>query len=197
MIGAEFSNEDFETLSEWLMRRGKGIFDIVELEGFLTAIVIGPNTLSPLAWLPKVWGGKQPDFRNLEEMNRFIALVMRFYNSIVMVFETSPGEFAPTFYGSEVDGKKVIVVDEWCEGFMKGMRLDAAGWKSLKRERPDLLKPLELFGTRAGWRELKAGGEVALHAEWSPRIAPAVRDIHAFRLPHRERMLSERRKRPH
>ena len=55
-----FSDEDFETLGNWLVRRAKGISDIVELEGFLTAIVIGPNTLSPLAWLPKVWGGKNP-----------------------------------------------------------------------------------------------------------------------------------------
>jgi len=53
MIGAQFSDEDFETLSDWLGRRGKGITDIVELEGFLTAIVIAPNTLSPLTWLPK------------------------------------------------------------------------------------------------------------------------------------------------
>jgi hypothetical protein len=43
-----FSDEDFETLDNWLVRRAKGLSDIVELEGFLT-IVIGPNTLSPLA----------------------------------------------------------------------------------------------------------------------------------------------------
>jgi uncharacterized protein len=194
---AEFSNEDFETLSAWLLRRRKGIFDIVELEGFLTAIVVGPNTLSPLAWLPKVWGGKQPDFKGLEEMNRFVALVMRFYNSIAWIFETTPGEFVPTFYERRVEGKKVIIVDEWCEGFMKGMRLDSAGWKPLKRERPELLKPLELFGTPAGWRELKKGGEATLHATWSRRIAPAVRDIHAFWLPHRQRTLSESRRGPH
>ena len=47
MIGAQFSDEDFETLSDWLGRRDKGIADIVELEGFLTAVIIGPNTLSP------------------------------------------------------------------------------------------------------------------------------------------------------
>ncbi len=197
MIGAEFSNEDFETLSDWLLRRGKGIFDIVELEGFLTAIVIGPNTLSLLSWLPKIWGGKHPDFRDLEEMNRFVALVMRFYNNIVLTFETSPGEFAPTFYESQVKRKTVIIVDEWCAGLMKGLRLDSASWKLLKRERPELLKPLELFGTRAGWRELEAGGEAAMHEKWSPRIAPAVRDIHAFWLPHRRRVVSEHRSRPH
>jgi uncharacterized protein len=141
------------------MRRGTGIFDIVELDGFLTAIVIGPNTLSPLTWLPKVWGGKQPKFKETGELNRFVALVMGYYNSIVACFESDPGSFEPTFYESKVGAKAVIVVDEWCAGFMKGMRLDSPGWKPLRRERPDLVKPIELFGTRGGWRELKAGGE--------------------------------------
>jgi uncharacterized protein len=187
--GAGFSDEDFESLSDWVMRRGKGITDVVELEGFLTAIVIGPNTLSPLAWLPKVWGGKHPDFKDVEELNRFVALVMRFYNSIVAIFETSPEEFEPTFYEREVRGNAVFIVDEWCWGFMKGVRLDAAGWKPLKRERAELLKPLQLFGTNAGFRELDAGGADKMHTLWSPRIAPAVREIHAFWLPHRRRAL--------
>lgn len=154
MIAAEFSDEDFESLSNWLMRRGKGITDIVELEGFLAPIVIGPNTLSPLAWLPKVWGGRQPDFKDLDEMNRFVALVMAFYNNIVLIFETSPKEFEPTFYERDIDGETVFIVDEWCWGFMKG------------------------------------GGADRMHALWSPRIAPAVREIHAFWLRHRRRTLS-------
>jgi uncharacterized protein len=186
MIGADFSEENFQALSEWLIRRGKGIFDIVELDGFLTAIVIGPNTLSPLKWLPKVGGGKVPKFKDLEEMNRFIALVMGYYNSIVTIFESEPGQFEPTFYERKVGGKTVVIVDEWCCGFLKGMRLDSPGWKPLKRRRPELLRPLELFGTRAGWRELKAGGDARTHATWSPRIAPAVREIYAFCLPHRQ-----------
>lgn len=193
-----FSDEDFKTLSDWLMRRGKGIFDVVELEGFLTAIVIGPNTLSPLAWLPKVWGGNQPTgFKDPDELNRFIALIMGFYNSIAVVFETAPGEFEPTFYESRDKGRKVIIVDEWCVGFIKGMRMDSRGWKLLKRERPELLKPIELFGTRGGWLECEARGELAMHTEWSPRVAPAVRDIHAFWLPHRKRVLESRTRRQH
>jgi hypothetical protein len=50
--------------------------------------------------------------------------------------------------------------------------------------RPELLKPMELFGTRAGWRKLEAGGEAAMHATWSVRIAPAVREIYAYWLPY-------------
>lgn len=197
MTPEPFTEEDFETLSDWLVRRGKGLCDIVELDGFFTAIVIGPNTLSPLKWLPKVWGVKVPKFKDLEEMNRFIALVMGYYNSIVAVFESEPGQFEPTFYERKVGGRTIMIVDEWCTGFIKGMRLDAASWKPLKRERPELLKPVELFGTRAGWRELRAGGDAQMHATWSPRIAPAVREIYAFWLQHRRHDLSPRAPRQH
>jgi len=180
-----FSEQDFDELAGRLRRRAKGIFDIVELEGFLTAIVIGPNSIIPMLWLPKIWGGAQPKFQDLAELNHFTALIMAYHNEIVGEFEHSPQMFEPTFYESEVEGRRIAIVDEWCSGFLKGMRLDTPGWKSIKRERPDLLKPIQLFGSPAGWRELESGGEAPMHATWSPRIAPAVRDIHAYWLPHR------------
>src|SRR5476651_2138603 len=114
MTDLGFSEECFETLADWLMRRATGMFDIVELEGFLTAIVIGPNTLSPLKWLPRVWGGKAPKFKDLDEMNRFTHLVMGFYNSIVSTFEYAPEQFTPTFYERKVGSKAIVIVDEWC-----------------------------------------------------------------------------------
>ena len=185
-----FTNEDFQRLDEWLLRRPTGLLDAVMLEGFLTAIVIGPNTLLPSAWWPKVFGGRKPHFRNEEEFRQAVDWVMRFYNDIAMHFETDPGGFEPTFYESKMGRKRVLIVDEWCEGFMKGMRLDAAGWKPLARERPELLRPFRLFGTRAGWKELAAGGEGKLHTQWSVRVAPAVRDIYAFWLPRRRAQLA-------
>jgi uncharacterized protein len=185
-----FTNEDFQRLDEWLLRRRTGLLDAVMLEGFLTAIVIGPNTLMPMTWLPKVWGGRQARFKDLEEMNRFMALVMGLHNDIALHFDTDPSGFEPTFYESKVGKKRVLVVDEWCEGFMKGMRIDSAGWKRLGRERPELLRPLRLFGTRAGWRELATGGEGKLHAQWSVRVAPAVREIYAYWLPHRRAQIA-------
>ena len=183
-----FSDDDFEQLEAWLQRRRTGIFDIVVLEGFLTAVVIGPNTISPMLWLPKVWGKGKPQFKDLEELNRFVALVMGLYNEIAGCFEQDPAAFKPSFYERPFNDETVIIVDEWCEGFIKGMRVDTEGWKPLKRERRDLLKPMELFGTRAGWLKLQDGGEAAMHATWSVRIAPAVREIYAFWLPYRRAM---------
>jgi uncharacterized protein len=185
LLPSPLTDDEFEELDAWLLRRSTGITDIVELEGFLTAIVIGPNTLSPNLWLPKVWGGKAPKFKDLAEMNHFIALVMGLQNDLVLIFDQAPEQFRPTFYESKVEGRRIQIVDEWCVGFLKGMRLDSAGWKSLKRARPDLLKPIELFGSKAGWRELKAGGNEKMHRRWSPKITPAVRAIHAYWIPHR------------
>jgi uncharacterized protein len=180
-----FSDADHRQLDEWLTRRSQGITDIVELEGFLTAIVIGPNTLQPTRWLPKVWGGTQPKFKDLEELDRFVVLVMGYYNDIVAWFEQEPDRFEPTFYESNVGGKRILIVHEWCFGFLKGMRLDAAGWKPLKQSSPELLKPIQLFGSPAGWKQLKAGGDAKMHKTWSPKIAPAVRAIHQYWLPAR------------
>jgi uncharacterized protein len=180
-----FSDQDFDLLEAWLMRRSKGITDIVELEGFLTAVVIGPVTLMPSVWLPKVLGGKSSGFRTEAEFGEFVRLVMGFYNVIVVWFDRDPEHFEPTFYESRVDGKRIFVVDEWCWGFMKGVRVNSAEWKPLKQERPELLRPIQLFGTTAGFRELDAGGAEVMHRKWSPKITPAVRAIHAYWLPKR------------
>ncbi len=59
------------------------------------------------------------------------------------------------------------------------------GVKPLKQSRPDLLKPIQLFGSPAGWKELKAGGDAKMHKAWSPRIAPCVRAIYQYWLPAR------------
>jgi len=168
-----------------LDRRPKGIQDIVELEGFLTALVIGPNLMQPADWLPKVWGGQHPNFKDPETLNRFVTLVLGLHNDLAVVFDQAPDQFHPTFYESTVDGRRIQIVDEWCFGFLKGMRMGSVGWKPLKQQRPDLLKPLQLFGSPAGWKELKAGGDEVMHRRWSPQITPAVRAIHAVWLPHR------------
>jgi uncharacterized protein len=184
-LPSPFTDADFDELAAWLERRPKGIQDIVELEGFLTALVIGPNLVQPAVWLPKVWGGRKSNFKDPETLNRFVTLVVGLHNDLAAVFDQAPEQFHPTFYESTVDGRRIQIVDEWCFGFLKGMRMDPVGWKPLKKERPDLLKPLQLFGSPAGWKEMEAGGDEVMHRRWSPQITPAVRAIHAYWLPHR------------
>jgi len=170
--------------------------DVVTLEGFLTAIVIGPVTLSPATWMSSIWGGGNPEhapqFRSLEDFNYLVGLIMRLYNGVVFTFEADPAAFSPTFYQHTAEGKTHTIVDEWCDGFLQGVRLAQEAWQPMLNSDPDMLKPFELFATPEGWAELDAAAdEEAMHREWSSKIAPTVRAIHAYWLPYRRALSSE------
>ena len=116
----------------------------VTLEGFLTAIAIGPVTVTPEQWLPRVFGGDpedpMPEISSMKIFNRVVSLVMRLYNSVIMIFEIAPEKFSPTFYIREVEGKTYTIVDEWCSGFLQGIALTGDAWQPLLDERPGILR---------------------------------------------------------
>ena len=97
----------------------------VTLEGFPTAIAIGPVTLTQEHWLPRVFGSapedSMPEVPAMKVFNRVINLIMRLYISVIMIFEIAPEKFSPTFYIREVEGKTYTIVDEWCSGFCRGL----------------------------------------------------------------------------
>jgi len=55
------------------------------LDGFLTAIVVGPEEVPPSTWFPMIWGtpGDRPIFRSPDEEKRIRKLMMRAYNAIL------------------------------------------------------------------------------------------------------------------
>lgn len=192
------SEKEFEELDRLLLSDDmpESCMDVVTLEGYLTAIVIGPVTLSPATWLPSIWGGGEqedsPQFQSLEDFNHLVGLIMRLYNEVVLTFETDPEAFSPTFYQRTVKGNTYTIVDEWCDGFLQGIRLARDAWQPLLDSDPEMLKPLRLFATPEGWAELDAAeNEEAMHAKWSRKIAPTVRAIHAYWLPYRRALSSE------
>ncbi len=99
---------------------------------------------------------------------------MRLYSSVIMALEIAPQDFSPSFSTREVEGKSYTIVDEWCSGFLQGIRLTQEAWQPLLDEQP-VLRPFQLFATPEGWGELAAApDEPAMDAEWSSMIAPTV-----------------------
>jgi uncharacterized protein len=68
-----------------------------DLDGFLTAIVIGPELILPSEWLPVIWGDEEPAFVSDEEMRTVIGTIMGRYNEIATCFASNPDEFKPIF----------------------------------------------------------------------------------------------------
>ncbi len=116
-----------------------------DLDGFLTGIVIGPELVLPSEWLPVVWGGDEPEFESVEQMQTIIGTVMGRYNEIVAVMAADPGSFKPIF--REAQGGTFIVTD-WAAGFLDAVSLRRKAWEPLfnHRRAKTLIEPLLILG---------------------------------------------------
>lgn len=124
-----------------------------ELDGYLTALVIGPALVPPNVWLPKVWANgddQAPVFADMATAQRVLALIMRHMNGIVATFARAPDTFKPLFDINTYPGDDHAYVDGeiWSHGFMAGIAIAGDAWLPLLSA-PALLQtfhPLRLLG---------------------------------------------------
>jgi len=70
-----------------------------DLDGFLTAIVVGPELIMPRAnGLSVIWGDEEPEFESGAQAETMIGLIMGRYNEIVAGFNADPERFEPIFW---------------------------------------------------------------------------------------------------
>src|SRR5438034_11149633 len=79
--------------------------DLEMLDGFLTAIVSGPDSMQPSEWLPQVWsdGGRaaSPAFASSDQAQRIMGLMLRHMVGIQRTLGESPTRFKPLLYMPE------------------------------------------------------------------------------------------------
>ena len=187
------SDEEIELLQTVLLDRvdedavtdGKdeGVLDVSELDGLLTAVVSGPVTIVPSRWLPAVWGDFEPTWHSVDDYGAFMSMLMRHMNSIAEILIEEPAAFEPMFLEHVWKGKAVVVVDEWCEGYMRGVGLAADEWHAGVPEIADLLAPIRAFTAATDWRAHELSEPQA--AKLRDAIAPNVRALHAYWLARR------------
>src|SRR5512133_2312695 len=99
-LSTPLSDEELEELDRFL--RSAAVSDatmpLAALDGYLSAIVIGPATLLPSQWLPGVWGPSEddaPDYRSAEQAQRILELVMRHMNGIIWTLQYDADAYDP------------------------------------------------------------------------------------------------------
>jgi len=194
------TDAELDELDRFLMSdaTGEDAMDISMLDGFLTALAVGPNTLPPARWMPLVWGGDVV-WSSPQQMERVTTLIFRHANDILFYLRDDPETFEPLLYEREEEGRKVPVIDEWCIGFVKGMALDEPGWQSLMdlEEGEEMLYPILLYGTEAGWDELEKNPRIAARGEeFAAMLGESVMAIMAWSLPQRKEKSTLRREEP-
>jgi uncharacterized protein len=123
----------------------------MELDGYLTGIVVSPDLLLPSRWLGRIWGEDEPIFDNEGQLQTVISAVMDHYNAIIAALDAGfkkleaqqPIDYRPLFLATG-DKPKHDVVRTWICGFGKAMALAPEGWCSIAEDERTqiLLAPL-------------------------------------------------------
>jgi uncharacterized protein len=118
----------------------------LELEGYLTGLVVLPEIIPPSLWMPGLWAGGKPLFGREDEVRTALASVIAHYNSIGDLIDTRGPKWKPIYFAADgtVDLESCRL---WVRGFWKAWGLAPASWRVLafdKRTQP-LLEPFGAF----------------------------------------------------
>jgi len=123
------------------------------LDGFLHAIAIGPETILPSRWLPKIWrqeeGSMTLPVEDEQQANYLLSLIMRHFNSIVSGFELQPPFVDPLWMTTQYDELgEFDDAEGWAYGFCEGVNLSCAAWRPLLRDTQGAhwYRPIGLLG---------------------------------------------------
>ncbi|MGB8897384.1 MAG: UPF0149 family protein, partial [Pseudolabrys sp.] len=127
MKSQPLTNAEFDHLSDVLNRFGSPrSMNLEMLDGFLTALICGPDLVPPSAYLPQIFGDKLV-FDDKVALEEFLSLIMRHWNTI-----------ADTLYSGEVyvpllleDNSGTAHANDWATGFVRGMGLRKENWAGL------------------------------------------------------------------
>lgn len=194
-IPEPLTSEELDALERYLLDlNAEEGMTLDMLDGFLHAVAIGPVTVMPSRWLPKVWGQHEgammPPTDSLDEVNHWLGVVMRHFNSIVWGFEQRPPLVAPCWATVRYsDSEEFDDAEMWAYGFTEGVKLSQAAWQTLLDDTDGQrwYRPMGLLGEddfSADQDALTRTPEqrAALAAE----IEASLLHIHAFWLPRRQ-----------
>ena len=153
---APLSDEELDDLDQFLVSdlTSDETMGLSALDGYLTAIVLGPTTLLPSQWLPGVWGPTEehaPEFQSPEQAQHIFELILRHMNGIIWSLQRDEGDFDPLFDITTYPNNPHDYEDGemWAYGFMQGIELCRADWQPMfdDPEAMKALRPIYLLGS--------------------------------------------------
>lgn len=197
------SDAQLDRLQELLEASGSGkAMNMERLDGFLSALITGPDLVMPSEYLPLVWGGESADessFASEHALEEFVSLLISHWNAIASTLH-SGDVYVPIFLEDE---KGVAHGFDWAKGFMQGVDLRRGSWVELiaDKEAGGAILPIALMAGEVDpdWphepltdekREeiliMMAAGLVSIHRYFEPHrrdMARANRKEHTYRRP--------------
>jgi uncharacterized protein len=158
------TDEQVDRLHALLTREelGDNVMDLEALDGFLSALVVGPALVMPSEYLPEIFDGTMPVWESAELAGETIALIQALWNQIVDRLQVDLGDVEhfsgamPLMAWPEMDEQTKDSVDPfaaipegfplgalWATGFLHGMSLRQGEWDDLIDEHPEITEQLD------------------------------------------------------
>jgi len=138
-LGASpFGDQQRARLDGWL-REGawpRGHMDIVELEGYLVALIAWPVGVPTGAWLPPIWGVRgwrvPQKIAARSQFEEFVALTVGFMRELDRSLTQQPARFESSVLRGLNGRARVTGLQAWGKGFTAGLTLGSQGlkWRS-------------------------------------------------------------------
>jgi uncharacterized protein len=126
----------------WLALRASSaapsrIGSMLELEGFLTGVLVAPSPIDPSRWIAGLWSKDDPVFDDEQKFTAAFESVMDRYNTLSDEIEASlerlqtehECDWRPAFQPAH--GKpSQAAIRQWAKGFWTAASLDPAGWST-------------------------------------------------------------------
>jgi uncharacterized protein len=122
---------ELDRLTSVLARFGdKHSMNLEHLDGFLAALICGPDTVLPSEYLPVIWGDRlvlEDTFKAQPLLRDFLSLIMRHWNAIADTLH-SGDVYLPLLLEDE---NGISRANDWANGFLRGIELRKNDWADL------------------------------------------------------------------
>jgi uncharacterized protein len=186
------NERELDFMQEMLLEYGNddSVLDISELDGYLTAIVSGPDMIPMSVWYPALWGGadKQAEFASEKQLQKFLKLLLQHMNNNAVMLMNYRDEFEAMFNFANPEpmaesAAQLLIAEEWCFGYMRGVAL-CAGWADLPEQLQPAMASIRLHGTEECFDAVEALS-IEEHQDSVRRIEPAARELYSWWLSQR------------
>ena len=134
VVTVPFGDAQRTRLTAWLREAGwpREHMDMVELEGYLVALIVWPVAISTGAWLPPIWGGRgwrvprKIAARSLYE--EFVSLVVANMRDLDRRL-SQPSGFELSVLRGIKDDARIDALHRWGRGFIRALTLGSQGLK--------------------------------------------------------------------
>lgn len=195
-LATPLSDEELEELDAFLLSDATSDDAMLldHLDGYLTAIIVGPTSLSMNQWYSGIWGKHEedvPHFETIDEAQRIMQMITRHYNGIIWSLEHDADSHEPFFdiFVPEDKSKEFIDAEMWATGFMEGIALRRTDWQPLFDDPRgyEWLNPIRLLGgDDLSENELTLTNKPAQREDLAKHIQASVASIYRFWLPYRQ-----------